>query len=218
MASRLVDARLRLRRLGPELLDDASLLAVALGGGSRGLSGAHRLLAEGGGLRGLGRWTVGELVARHAIAETRAAALVAAGELSRRAAAADWPAEDWVVRVPGDVGDRLLPMMEGLEREELRVLLLNTRNVVQAMVTVYVGNLSGSSVRVAEVFRDAVRALAAGIVVAHNHPSGDPTPSADDLRITRELTDAGRLLDIAVLDHLVIGRGRWVSLRATGAL
>jgi DNA repair protein RadC len=98
------------------------------------------------------------------------------------------------------------------------VLLLDTKNVVTAERTVYRGNLAGSSVRVGEVFRDAVRACAAAIVVAHNHPSGDPSPSAEDLRITAELAEAGRLLDIEVLDHLIIGRGRWASLRAIGAL
>jgi len=108
--------------------------------------------------------------------------------------------------------------MGSLEREELRVLLLDTKNVVVAERTVYRGNLAGSSVRVGEVYRDAVRRCAAAVVVAHNHPSGDPSPSAEDLRITAELAEAGRLLDIELLDHLVIGRGRWTSLRALGAL
>ena len=108
--------------------------------------------------------------------------------------------------------------MGPLPREELRVLLLNTKNVVTGEATVYVGNLAGSSVRVGEVYRDAVRRDAASIVVAHNHPSGDPSPSSEDLRITGELASAGRLLDIELLDHLVIGRDRWLSLRALGAL
>jgi DNA repair protein RadC len=106
--------------------------------------------------------------------------------------------------------------MRHLEQEELRVLLLNTKNVVTGMVTVYVGNLAGSSVRVGEVFRDAVRRQAAAIVVVHNHPSGDPSPSADDRRITAELAEAGRLLDIELLDHVVVARDGWVSLRALG--
>jgi DNA repair protein RadC len=123
-----------------------------------------------------------------------------------------------VVRTPADVAERLLPAMGNLDREELRVVLLNTKNVVTATSTVYVGNLAGSSVRVGEVFRDAVRRQAAAIVVAHNHPSGDTTPSAEDLRITAELAQAGRLLDIELLDHLVIGHGTWTSLRALGGL
>ena len=121
------------------------------------------------------------------------------------------------MRSPADVGERLLPAMGHLEREELVVLLLNTKNVVTARRTVYAGNLAGSSVRVGEVFRDAVRRQAAAVVVVHNHPSGDPSPSADDLRITAELAEAGRLLDIELLDHVVIGAEGWVSLRSLGA-
>ena len=96
--------------------------------------------------------------------------------------------------------------------------VLNTKNVVTALATVYVGNLAGSAVRVGEIYRDAVRRNAAAVLVVHNHPSGDPTPSGEDLRITAELAEAGRLLDIELLDHLVIGRDRWVSLRAAGAI
>ena len=143
--------------------------------------------------------------------------LAAALELGRRSAAA-WPAGRWQVRTPADVADRLVPQMGRLDREELRVILLNTRNVVVAASTVYIGNVAGSLVRVAEVFRDAVRRNAPGVMVVHNHPSGDPAPSPEDLRITRELVEAGRLLDIALLDHLIIGHDRWISLRALGAV
>ena len=124
----------------------------------------------------------------------------------------------WIVRAPGDVAQRLLPEMGRLEREELRVAVLNTKNVVTALTTLYVGNLAGSAIRVGEVFRDAVRRNAAAVLVVHNHPSGDPTPSGEDLRITAELAQAGRLLDIELLDHVVVGRDRWVSLRAAGAV
>ena len=151
------------------------------------------------------------------VGQRRAACLLAAVELGRRMATA-WPATGWRIRTPADLADRLMPAMGHLEREELRSVLVNTKNAVTGMVTIYTGNLSGSSVRVGEVFRDAVRRQAAALVVVHNHPSGDPSPSAEDLRITREMAEAGRLLDIELLDHLVIGHGRWVSLRALGAL
>jgi DNA repair protein RadC len=156
------------------------------------------------------------LAREHAIAPVAARRLIAAVALGRRLAAT--PADPgWRIRSPADVGERLLPAMCHLEREELVVLLLNTKNVVTARRTVYAGNLAGSSVRVGEVFRDAVRRQSAAVVVVHNHPSGDPTPSADDLRITAELAEAGRLLDIELLDHVVIGAEGWVSLRALGA-
>jgi DNA repair protein RadC len=133
-------------------------------------------------------------------------------ELSRRLLQRS-AAPGWRVRSPVDVGERMRSAMSLLEREELRVLLLSSKNVVTAVRTVYGGNLAGAPVRVGEVFRDAVRCQAAAIVVVHNHPSGDPSPSADDLRITAELAEAGRLLDIELLDHVVVAADGWVSLR-----
>ena len=143
------------------------------------------------------------------------AQLAAAFELGRRLLA-DWPAGRWTIRSPGDVADRLILQMGRLEREELRVVLLNTKNVVLKVVTVYQGNVSSSLVRVGELFRDAVRLNASAIILVHNHPSGDPTPSPDDLHLTAEALAAGRLLDIDVLDHLVIGHDAYVSLRDRG--
>jgi DNA repair protein RadC len=106
--------------------------------------------------------------------------------------------------------------MGRLEREELRVVLLNTKNVVLRVATVYQGNVSASLVRVGELFRDAVRLNASGVILVHNHPSGDPTPSPDDLHLTAEALAAGRLLDIDLLDHLVVGHDAWISLRDRG--
>jgi DNA repair protein RadC len=201
-----------LARLGPAALSDDELLAVLLGGREATL--AARALLEADGLSGLAGAEMAEL---QPLGRRRAASLLAAIELGRRVATA-WPAEGWRIRSPADLAERLMPAMGHLPREELRSVLLNTKNAVTGMVTVYAGNLAGSSVRVGEVFRDAVRRQAAGLVVVHNHPSGDPSPSAEDLRITREMGEAGRLLDIELLDHLVIGHGRWVSLRSLGAL
>jgi len=173
-------------------------------------------LAACGGLAGLAALEPDAVPAVLGLIGPGADRLQAALELARRMAIR--PSEPgWRVRSPADVGDRLRPAMRHLEHEELRVLLLNTKNVVIATAPVYRGNLAGSSVRVGEVFRDAVRRQAAAIVVVHNHPSGDPSPSADDLRITAELAEAGRLLDIELLDHVVVAAEGWVSLRALGA-
>ena len=201
----------RLPRLGAAALRDDELLAVLLGGAAPTETAVA--LLDPGGLAGLATAGIADLP----IAPRRAAVLLAAVELGRRVASA-WPAPGWRIRAPADLAERLLPAMGHLEQEELRSVLLNTKNTVTGMVTVYVGNLAGSSVRVGEVFREAVRRQAAAMVVVHNHPSGDPSPSAEDLRITRELAEAGRLLDVELLDHLVIGHGRWVSLRSLGAL
>ena len=113
---------------------------------------------------------------------------------------ADWPSARWTIRGPHDVADRLVLQMGRLEREELRVVLLDTKNHVLRVATVYQGNVSSSLVRVGELFRDAVRLNAAGVILVHNHPSGYPTPSPDDLHLTAEAIAAGRLLDIQLLD------------------
>src|SRR5947208_2220277 len=122
----------------------------------------------------------------------------------------------WTARHPADVADRLILQLGTLPREELHVLLLNAKCVVTGQERVYAGNVSSSLVRVGELFRSAVDRTAASIILVHNHPSGDPTPSPDDLHLTAEAIAAGRLLDIAVLDHLVIGAGTYVSLRDRG--
>ena len=112
--------------------------------------------------------------------------------------------------------DFLAPQMDHLEQEHLQALNLNTKNRLLSAPLIYQGTLAGTHVRVAEVFRPAIAANAAGLIVAHNHPSGDPQPSPDDIHITRQLVEAGRLLDINVLDHIVIGDGRFVSMRERG--
>jgi DNA repair protein RadC len=210
--------RRRIGLAGIEELGDAQLLAILLGtAGAEAIGRARSAIDAAGGLPALARSEPQRLAGMAGIGALRAARLAAAFEIGRRAVACR-SAPPWRVRTPADVGERLVSAMQHLEREELRVLLLNTKNVVTSAVTVYAGNLAGSSVRVGEVYRDAVRRLAAGIVVVHNHPSGDPSPSADDLRITRELADAGRLLDIDLLDHVIVAAEGWVSLRALGAV
>jgi DNA repair protein RadC len=206
----------RLERSGPEACADDDLLALLLGGSVTARRTSRRLIDRFGSLRDVARAHPAELRVA-GLGPAVAPRVAAAVELGRRVARVQ-PDDPWLIRTPTDVAEPLIDAMGALEREELRVLLLDTKNVVVAERTVYRGNLAGSSVRIGEVYRDAVRACAAAIIVAHNHPSGDTSPSGEDLRITAELADAGRLLDIELLDHLVIGRGRWTSLRALGAL
>ena len=210
--------RERLARRGPAGLSAAELIALVWGSGARGTSAlglAEEALARHDGLAGLARAGELELRGQPGVGTAKAAQLTAAFELGRRATEA-WPQGRWTVRAPRDVAERLMPEMGSLEREELRVVLLNTKNVVLRVVTVYQGNVSASLVRVGELFRDAVRVNAAGAILVHNHPSGDPTPSPDDLHLTAEALAAGRLLDIELLDHLVIGHAAFVSLRDRG--
>jgi DNA repair protein RadC len=147
--------------------------------------------------------------------QTTAAALTAAVELCRRLLLD--PAEaPFQVCSPRDIGPRLVVEMGDLEQERLRVVLLNTKNHILGMPTVYQGNVNHVSIRVGEVFREAVRYNATALIVAHNHPSGDPTPSPEDVAVTRLLIEAGTLIGVEVLDHLVVCRRGYVSLRETG--
>jgi DNA repair protein RadC len=210
--------RERLALRGPGGLTAAELIALIWGSGSRGVSAvelADEALGRHDGLTGLARATDLELEAIPGVGSAKAAQLAAAFELGRRLLA-DWPAGRWTIRSPVDVADRLILQMGRLEQEELRAVLLNTKNVVLRVATVYRGNVSSSLVRVGELFRDAVRLNASGLILVHNHPSGDPTPSPDDLHLTAEALAAGRLLDIDLLDHIVIGHDAYVSLRDRG--
>ena len=206
----------RLERHGTDASEDEELLALVIGERVAAPRVARRLLDRFGSLSDVARALPVELRVA-GLSQAAALRVSACAEMGRRVARS-WPSDPWLIRTPTDVAEPLVDAMGSLEREELRVLLLDTKNVVTAERTVYRGNLAGSSVRVGEVYRDAVRSCAAAIIVAHNHPSGDPVPSGEDLRITAELAEAGRLLDIELLDHLVIGRGRWSSMRAIGAL
>jgi DNA repair protein RadC len=210
--------RERLASHGPAALSAAELIGVLWGSGTHGhtaLDAASDALQRHAGLIGLARAADVELEAVPGVGPVRAAQLSAAFELGRRVVT-DWPQGRWTVRTPRDVGERLVPQMGYLEREELRVVLLNTRNVVLRQVTVYQGNVSSSLVRIGELFRDAVRLSATGVILVHNHPSGDSTPSPDDLRLTAEALAAGRLLDIQLLDHLIVAGDGFVSLRDRG--
>jgi DNA repair protein RadC len=203
---------------GPGGLAAAELIGLLWGSGGRGRSAvdlAEDAISRFEGLTGLARASGLELEAIPGVGSAKAAQLQAAFELGRRLLA-DWPTGRWAVRSPRDVADRLVLQMGRLEREELRVVVLNTKNIVLRVATAYQGNVSASLVRVGELFRDAVRLTAASVILVHNHPSGDPTPSPDDLHLTAEALAAGRLLDIAVLDHLVIGHDAYVSMRDRG--
>ncbi|MCI0818897.1 MAG: DNA repair protein RadC [Chloroflexi bacterium] len=207
--------RERLRMRGPESLTNAELVAILLRTGTNGenvVAVAQRILAKFGGLRGLGAAGFGELCAERAMGEAKAAQLIAAVELGKRTVHAR-PPERRIIRSPEDVYALLFAEMALLDREQLRVILLSTRNEVLSVREVYRGNVSSALVRVAEVFSDAVREGCPSIIIVHNHPSGDPTPSAEDVALTKQLIDAGKLLGVEVLDHVVIAREGHKSLK-----
>ena len=207
--------REKLHRHGPASLSNAELLSIILRTGTPGedaVALAAGLLVEHGGLAGLGATTEAELAQTRGMGQAKAAALHAALELGRRRLL-DVGGEAITVRTPGDIGSRLVMEMGDLEYECLRLVLLNTKNVVLAMPVVYQGSVNQISIRTCELFRHAVRHNATAMIVAHNHPSGDPTPSAEDVAATRTMVQAGQLMDILVLDHLVIAKRGFVSLK-----
>jgi DNA repair protein RadC len=210
--------RERLQHYGPEALSTAELMAILLRTGSQGenvLALATRLLVQFGGLGGLVKASLSELSAVKGVGQAKAAQLKAGLEIGRRLQIAA-PDERPQITSPADAANLLMLEMGHLEQEHLRILLLDTKNRVLASPTVYKGNVNTSVVRIAELFREAIRHNSTGLILAHNHPSGDPTPSPEDVRITRQIVDAGKLLDIDVLDHLIIGQGRYVSLKERG--
>lgn len=210
--------RERLRDQGPAALSDAELLAILLRVGVSGANAvqlAQQILTEFGGWAGLQRAQFHEIAERRGMGEAKTAQLKAALEIGRRLLLAARE-ERFQIRSPGDVATLMQVEMGHLDQEHLRVICLDTKNRVQKIHTVYVGSLNTSVVRIGEIFKEAVRLNSASIIVVHNHPSGDPTPSPEDVLVTRQIIEAGQLLDVDVLDHLVIGSGRYVSMRERG--
>ena len=210
----------RLSRLGSATLSLADVLALLLPAG-RVRRGAPALPAQFFSRfhapSQIAQAGLPDLVREGGLSLVQAAAVVAARELGRRLYAAPPPRRP-TVRIPADVAALVGPDMRYLDREHFRVLLLNTRHDVLAVEEVAVGGLNSAIIHPREVFKPAIRWSAAAVILVHNHPSGDPEPSADDLRITARLAEAGRVVGIEVLDHVVVGDGRYVSLRERGLL
>lgn len=208
--------RERLRRLGAAALTDADLLILMIGSGTAHTPApavASSLLARFQTPGRLASSDVATLESVAGVGRATAARLVAAFELGRRAAAGVHPVEA-PIRGPSDVFRTMGPRLRDRPQEEFHALLLNTRHRVLRSVLVTRGTLDASLIHPREVFRLAVGEGAAGIILVHNHPSGDPTPSTEDRAVTRQLADAGRTLGIPVLDHVIVAQGGYTSLAA----
>lgn len=211
--------RERLANYGPSALSEAELLAIILRVGVPGESAVmvgNRLLKTFNGLMGIHRASYEEVCQQHGLGQAKAAQIKAAIEIGNRLAKQKI-LEDASISFhsPEEVARFVQYEMSALDQEQLRVVLLDTRNRLQKMVNLYTGSLNSSTVRIGELFKEAIRHNAAAIILIHNHPSGDPSPSPEDINLTRAAVQAGKLLDIEVLDHIVIGRGegRFVSLK-----
>jgi DNA repair protein RadC len=212
--------RERLVRHGPQALSTEELLAIILRTGTEDRSArdlADDVIRRCKGLRGLARASVKEISRIKGVGPVRGLQIAASVELGRRLSSKviDLPCH---IHSPEDVADLLLPELAGEKKEHFKTLVLDTKNRVVRNVTISVGTLDASLVHPREVFREAVQASASSVIVAHNHPSGDPTPSAEDKQVTTRLVEAGKVLGIDVLDHIVIGDDRWVSLKQLGMM
>ena len=204
----------RLAQHGSDALSTTELLALLLGSAD-GPGLAQELLNHYGSLHQLARTSKERLKQFHGIGEAQAARLMACLALCRRLQ--EPPAEEKTrITSPADGANLLLPRLRHLDQEELHVVLLDTRNRVLSVQCIYRGSLNSSMIRIGEIFRVAIEAPAAAIILAHNHPSNDPSPSPDDIAVTRQIVEAGKLLGIEVLDHLIIGNGRFTSLKERG--
>jgi DNA repair protein RadC len=207
--------RERMERYGAQALQTAELLAIVFRSGLHGenvLDLSTRLLRDFGGLGGLASADLALLCAQHGLGLAKATQLKAAFELGKRMSVLA-PEQRPQIGGPSDVANLVSMEMAYLQQEQLRVICLDTKNFVVHQQMIYQGTVNSSVVRTSEVFRPAVTRNCPSIVVVHNHPSGDPTPSPEDVRTTEQLRKAGEHLDIELLDHLVIGQGRFVSLK-----
>lgn len=210
--------RERLLQVGERAVSTAELLAIILRTGAAGenvLRLSERLLSTFKDLPGLARASIVELTGVKGVGPAKAVEIKAALEIGRRLLTTA-PEEKLRITSPADAANLLMSEMSFLDKEHLRLILMDTRNQVLGTPTIYIGSLNTSVIRIGELFRAAIKENAAAFIVAHNHPSGDPSPSPEDVSVTRQIVQAGSLLNIDVLDHIVIGHNRFVSLKERG--
>ncbi|MEW5899118.1 MAG: DNA repair protein RadC [Bacillota bacterium] len=212
--------RERLLREGAQSLTDPELLAILLRTGtatSTALELAAVVLTHFNGLRGLVQASVEELSEIKGVGPAKAAQIKAALELGKRVAT-NAPERRAVIKTPEDAAGLVMEEMRHLDREHFRALLLNAKNQVIGQEVISIGTLNSSTVHPRELFKNAIKRSAAAIVLIHNHPSGDPSPSREDIEVTRRLIEVGHLIGIEILDHLIIGDNKFNSFRAKGLM
>lgn len=212
--------RERMIKYGATKLTNQELVAILLGTGTRNESVmdlANRVLMHFEGIKLLSEATIEELTAIRGIGNAKGISMLAAIELGRRIQQYQ-PADRYTIRSPEDGADYVMEEMRNLNQEHLVALFLNTKNEIIHQQTIFIGSLNASIVHPREIFREAVKRSAASVICAHNHPSGDPTPSKEDIHVTRRLVEAGKIMGIELLDHIVIGNQSYTSLKESGYL
>ncbi len=214
--------RERLLALGPGFLSNAELLAILLRNGSRersALEMAGDVLQKCGdqGIGGLINLSTGELGQMKGIGQAKAAEIMAAVELGRRMSVHN-AKHRTIVSCPEDAAEYAMPRFKNEQREHFAVILLNVKNHILSMPVISIGSLTASVVHPREVFKAAIQQTAAAMILVHNHPSGDPTPSKEDIATTKRLVEAGKLMDIPILDHIILGNDKYISLKEKGVI
>lgn len=212
--------RERLAAIGAARLSNSELIAIVIGTGGRGVTSlqmAEKLMGSFGGVGKLGAGDFHDLAAVAGIGPAKAAQLIAAIELGKRAGS-EAASSRVDLSSPEKVAELLMPLMRYLEIEHFKALIVNNKNQLLKSVDIAVGGLSAAIIHPRELYKTAIRANGAGLIVAHNHPSGDVTPSREDIVLTRRLAEAGRILGIDFIDHIIIGDGSWLSLKEQGCI
>ncbi|MEW6188921.1 MAG: DNA repair protein RadC [Actinomycetota bacterium] len=215
-----VRPRERLFRSSAGSLSNIELLAIIIGTGSKGqtaLQLSQRILSEFESLGNLSGASLEELSKIDGVGLAKAAKVLASLELGRRLVLA-LPFKRTVISAPEDVVDLLMPEMRYLDKEHFKALILNTKNEILRIVEISVGSLNSSIVHPRELFKTAIKHSGSALIVVHNHPSGDASPSSEDIALTKRLVKAGEILGIDVLDHIILGDGRFTSLKERGLL
>ncbi|ALX48209.1 RadC family protein [Lentibacillus amyloliquefaciens] len=212
--------RERVLKLGASHLSNQELLAILIGSGTKNesvMALSNRVLMHFEGLNLLKDATIEELTAIKGIGTAKGVLLLSALELGKRMSQYK-PDDRYIVRSPEDGADYVMEEMRNLNQEHFVVLFLNTKNQIIHRQTIFIGSLNASIVHPREVYREAVKRSAASIICAHNHPSGDPSPSQEDIHVTKRLVESGKMIGIELLDHLVIGDRKFISLKEKGYL
>lgn len=207
--------RERLRLHGPQALSNAELLAIILRTGTTRdnvLELSGKLLARYGGLGGLLNIDFNELSKEHGLGEAKCCQIKSALEIGKRLSREQLDAK-YQIKSPLDAANLVMVEMAYLDHEQMRILVLDSKNQVVENINRYRGTVNSSVLRAAEIFRPAITRNCPAVLICHNHPSGDPSPSAEDIAVTEQLVQAGKVLDIELVDHLIIGNHRYVSLK-----